>query len=152
MSSLPILKIHFHGGVVITTPLRQACLPWQPSFLQHISAVLMQQSGYPVFHDRDTPIELGLPWQSSPIWPLSVFHYWNLCSGQYTKTPSTSYISDLYIRLVVTLQFTSLIIDEDNSYWTWSLVFNSNTPNQYSLQSQTLSTYLKLQPSSRQIA
>ena len=129
MSSPPILKICSHGSVVITTSPRQACLPWQPSFLQHVFTVLMQQSGYLVFYDRNTSIELSLPWQNSPIWLLSVFYHWNLCLGQYTKTPSTFYISDLYIRLVVILQFTSLIISKDNSYWTWSLVFNSDIPN-----------------------
>ena len=37
-----------------------------------------------------------------------------------------------------------------NSYWTWSPVFNSDTPNQHSLPSQTSSYSLKLWPCSRQ--
>jgi len=48
--------------------------------------------------------------------------------GYTTETPSISYNTYLYIKLVVILQFASLIIDEDNFYWTWSLVFNANIP------------------------
>ena len=48
--------------------------------------------------------------------------------GFTTETLNIFYTICLYIRLVVTLQFASLIIDKDNSYWTWSLVFNSNIP------------------------
>jgi len=36
------------------------------------------------------------------------------------------------------------------SYWTQSLVFNGNTPNQYSLLSQTFPYHLKLRPYDRQ--
>jgi len=82
---------------------------------------------------------------------LSVFYHWNLYLKQYTETLSIFYISDLYIRLVVILQFASLIIDKDNFYWTWSPVFNSNTSNQYLLLFWTLSTHLKLQLYNRQI-
>ena len=42
--------------------------------------------------------------------------------GYTTETPSISYNMYLYIRLVATLYFTSLIIDENNFYWTWSPV------------------------------
>ena len=62
MSSLPILKIHFYSNRVIITSLRQACLLWWPSFLQHVSMALIQQSGYSVFYDRDIPIDFYLPW------------------------------------------------------------------------------------------
>jgi len=39
-----------------------------------------------------------------------------------------------------------------NSYWTQSLMFNSDTPNQYSLLSQTSFYSLKLWPHGRQMA
>jgi len=51
----------------------------------------------------------------------------------------------LYFWLVYkTSSYTSLIINKDNSYWTQSLVFNDNIPNQHSSPSQTLFTSLKL--------
>jgi len=71
-------------------------------FLQHVLMAVIQ-SRYPVFYDRNTPIELGLLWQSSPILLLLVSHHWNLHSVWYTEALSISYISDMYIRLVVTL-------------------------------------------------
>jgi len=50
-------------------------------YSEDISMAVMQQSRYSVFYDRNTLIELGLLWQSSPILLLSVFHYWNLYLG-----------------------------------------------------------------------
>jgi len=40
--------------------------------------MVMQQFGYPVFYDGDTPIQLSFPWQNSTILLLSVFYHWNL--------------------------------------------------------------------------
>ena len=131
--------------------MKQAHLLWQPLFLQHILTVVIQQSRYTIFHDGSTLILLSLLWQSSSTLLLSVFYHWTLCLEQYTKIPSISYMTDSYIRLVVILWFANLIIDEDNSYWTQSSVFNSNTPNQHSSPSQTLFTPLKLWLYDRQI-
>ena len=98
----------------------QACLPqWLP---------FLQPSGYSIFYGGDTLIQLGLPWQSYS------YQYFNTETSTWdnrgftTETSSISYTICLYIRLVVTLWFASLIINEDNSYWTWSLVFNGDTP------------------------
>jgi len=41
--------------------MKQACLSQQLSFSQHILTAVMQQSRYSIFHDGDTPIQLGLP-------------------------------------------------------------------------------------------
>ena len=103
MSGPPMLKTCLHGNTVPSTSMKQACLPWWPFFLQHILTAVMQQSRYPIFNNGDTPIQLGLLWQSSPTLLLSVSYYWNLYLGQYTKILSISYISYSYIRLVVTL-------------------------------------------------
>jgi len=65
--------------------------------------IVMQQSGYLVFYDSDTSIELGLLWQSSSILLLSVSYHWNLHLEWDTETLSISYTSDMYIKLVVTL-------------------------------------------------
>ena len=58
---------------------------------------------YLVFHNKDTPIKLGFSIvKFSYLTPISV-SLLNLCLEQYTETLSIFYISDLYIRLVVTL-------------------------------------------------
>jgi len=68
----------------------------------HLMAVL-QPSGYSVFYSRDTPIQLGLPWQSYPCQCLNTeTSAWGN-RGFITETPSISYNIYLYIRLVVTL-------------------------------------------------
>ena len=92
MSSPSILKICSHSGIVIPISIKQACLPWQPPFLQHISMAIIQQSEYQVFYNRDTLIELSLLWQSSSIWSLSVSYHWNLHSDNTLK-PWASLIS-----------------------------------------------------------
>ena len=68
----------------------------------HLMAVL-QPSGYSIFHGRDTPIQLSLPWQSYSYQCLNTeTSAWG--NGSITtKTLSISYIFYLYIRLVVTL-------------------------------------------------
>jgi len=42
---------------------------------EDVSVAVMQQSRYPVFYDKDTPIELSFPWQCSPTLLLSVFYH-----------------------------------------------------------------------------
>ena len=68
----------------------------------HLIAVL-QPSRYSIFHSRDTPIQLGLPW-----WSYSCQCRNTETSAQgnrsfTTETLSISYTFCLYIRLVVTL-------------------------------------------------
>ena len=99
--------------------------------------VVLQPSRYSIFHGRDTSIQLSLLWQSYSCQCLNTETSTQGNRGFTTETPSISYIICLYIRLVVTLWFTSLIINEDNSYWTQSPVFNGNTP---------ISTYSHLGP------
>jgi len=67
----------------------------------------MQSVRYLVFYDKNTPIKLNSLWQNSPIWSLSMFHYGNFYSELYTETLSISYVSGLYIRLVVTIVATT---------------------------------------------
>ena len=70
MPSSPIQKTHPHSNTPCKHLIQKACLLWQPPSLQHICIAVMQQSRDSVFHDRDTPIQLGLPWQSHT--PVSV--------------------------------------------------------------------------------
>ena len=102
---------------MVKSPPNHTSLPSTvATFLTTCLMAVLQPSGYSVFHSGDTPIQLSLPW-----WSYS-------CQCLNTETLSISYTIHLYIRLVVTLWSTSLIIDEDNSYWTWSPVFNGDTP------------------------
>ena len=115
----------------------------------HLMAVL-QPSGYSIFYGRDTPIQLGLPWQSYSYQCLNTeTSTWGNRSFT-TETLSISYAYYLYIRLVVTLWFASLIIDKDNlllnlisSVQWWYTI-------QYPLLFQTSSKYPKLQLCGRQ--
>jgi len=65
--------------------------------------VVLQPSRYSIFHGRDTPIQLGLPWQSYPCQCLNTETSAWSNRGFTTETPSISYTIYLYIRLVVTL-------------------------------------------------
>ena len=56
MLSLPIWKIHLHGNTAFSTSIIQAYLPWWLFFLQYVLVVVMKQSRYPVFYDKDTSI------------------------------------------------------------------------------------------------
>ena len=57
----------------------------------------------PVFHDRDTPIQLGLLWWSHLCQCLNTkTSAWGN-KGYTTETLSISYSRNLYIRLVVIL-------------------------------------------------
>jgi len=68
----------------------------------HFMAVL-QPSGYSVFHGRDTPIQLGLPWQSYSYQCLNTETSTQGNRSFTTETLGISYTIHLYIRLVVTL-------------------------------------------------
>ena len=50
--SLPVQKLHPHGDIVSQ--------PYKLTFLTTCLVAVMQTSGYSIFHDRDTPILLGL--------------------------------------------------------------------------------------------
>ena len=92
-------------------------------FLQPVSIAVIQLS----FNLLNAPSSIV---EFSYLAPFSVSILKSETSTQncILKPLSISWLSNLYIRLVVILQFTSLVINEDNLYWTWSLVFNSNTP------------------------
>ena len=84
------------------------------TFLATCLMVVLQPSGYSIFYNRNTPIWLGLPWQS---YSCQCFNTETSAQGNRsytTKTLSISYSRNSYIRLVVTLTFISLIINEDN--------------------------------------
>ena len=73
------------------------------TFLATRLMTVLQPSGYSVFHDRDTPIQLSLPWQGCSCQCLNTETSARGNRGFTTETPSISYIISLYIRLVVTL-------------------------------------------------
>jgi len=64
---------------------------------------MLQPSEYSVFHGRDTPIWLSLPWQSYSCQYLNTETFAQGNRGFTTETLSISYNICLYIRLVVTL-------------------------------------------------
>ena len=73
------------------------------TFLTTCLMVVLQPSGYSVFHGGDTPIQLGLPWWSYSCQCLNTETSAQGNRGFTTETPSISYTIHLYIRLVVTL-------------------------------------------------
>ena len=73
------------------------------TFLTTRLIVVLQLSGYSIFHDGDTPIQLSLPWRSCSCQYLNIeTSTWGNRSFT-TETPSIFYRISLYIRLVVTL-------------------------------------------------
>jgi len=65
--------------------------------------VVLQPSGYSIFYGGNTPIQLGLPWQSYPCQCLNTETSAQGNRGFTTETLSISYTICLYIRLVVIL-------------------------------------------------
>ena len=72
-------------------------------FLTIYLLAVLQPSGYSIFHGRDTPIWLGLPWQSYSCQYLNTETSAQSNRGFTTETLNIYYIICLYIRLVVTL-------------------------------------------------
>jgi len=68
----------------------------------HLTAV-MQLSRYSVFHNEDTPIQLGLLWWSHSCQCLNTETSTQGNRDYTTETSSIFYSINLYIRLVVTL-------------------------------------------------
>jgi len=53
-------EYHYHSDTALSiSKLKAYLLQWLPS-LQHALMVVVQQSRYSIFYDRDTPIQLGL--------------------------------------------------------------------------------------------
>ena len=73
------------------------------TFLATRLMAVLQPSGYFVFHDGDTPIQLSLLWWGYSSQCLNTETSAQGNKGFTTETPSISYIISLYIRLVVTL-------------------------------------------------
>ena len=72
-------------------------------FLTTHLMVVLQPFGYSIFHSRDTPIQLNLPWQSYFCQYLNTkTSAWGN-RGFTTETPNISYTICLCIRLVVIL-------------------------------------------------
>ena len=77
------------------------------TFLATCLMAVLQPSGYSVFHDGDTPIQLSLPWRSCSCQCLNTETSTRGNRGFTTETPSISYRISLYIRLVVTVMATT---------------------------------------------
>jgi len=100
MSRWVICQVHLSRNYipVVISSLNHTSLSFIiATFLTICLITVLQPSRYSIFYSRDTPIWLGLPWQSYS------------CQCLNTKTLSIFYSKHLYIRLVIT----SLIINED---------------------------------------
>jgi len=73
------------------------------TFLATCLMVVLQPSGYSVFHSEDTSIQLSLLWQSYSCQCLNTETSTQGNRDFTTETLSISYTIHLYIRLVVTL-------------------------------------------------
>jgi len=100
------IQVHLSGNNVpmVKPPLNHTSLPsTAATFLATCLMAVLQPSGYPIFHGRDTPIQLSLPWQSYFCQCLNTETSAQGNRGFTTGTLSISYNICLYIRLVVTL-------------------------------------------------
>ena len=86
---------------VISSPNYTSLPSTVATFLATCLMAVLQPSGYSVFHGRDTPIQLGLPWRSYPYQCLNTET--SAWSNRGFETLSISYTICLYIRLVVIL-------------------------------------------------
>ena len=100
---IPSLLIQNYIPMVILPPNHTSLSFIAAIFLVIYLTVVMQPSGYSVFHDGNTPILLSLPWQSYPYQCLNTETSAQDNRGYTTETPSISYNRNLYIKLVVTL-------------------------------------------------
>ena len=100
------MQVHPSGNyipAVISSPNYTSPPSTVATFLTTPLMEVLQPSGYSIFHSRDTPIQLGLPWWSYPYQCLNTeTSTWDNKSFT-TETLSISYTIHLYIRLVVTL-------------------------------------------------
>jgi len=98
------IQVHLSGNNVPTVkpPLNHTSLPsTAATFLATHLMVVLQSSGYSVFHGGDTPIQLL--WRSYSCQCLNTETSTQGNRGFTTETPNISYNISLYIRLVVTL-------------------------------------------------
>ena len=72
-------------------------------FLATYLMAVLQLSGYSAFYGRNTPIQLGLPWQCYSCQCLNTETSTQGDRGFTTETSNISYTISLYIRLVVIL-------------------------------------------------
>ena len=100
------MQVHLSGNNIPTvkpSPNHTTLPSTAATFLTTCLMAVLQLSGYSVFHGRDTPIQLGLLWQSYSCQYLNTeTSAWGN-RGFTTETPSISYTISLYIRLVVIL-------------------------------------------------
>ena len=98
------MQVHSSRNYIPTvkSPPNHTSLPsMAATFLATHLMVVLQLSGYSIFHSGDTPIQLGLPWQSYSYQYLNTETSTWSNRGFTTETPSISYTISLYIRLVV---------------------------------------------------
>jgi len=89
--------------MVISSPNYTSLPSTAVTFLATRLTVVLQPSGYSIFHSGDTPIQLGLPWwsYSCQCFNTETSDWSN--RGFTTETLSIFYNIYLYIRLVVIL-------------------------------------------------
>ena len=100
------MQVHLSGNnvpMVKPPPNHTSPSSTVATFLTTRLMVVLQSSGYSIFHSGNTPIQSGLPWQSYSCQCLNTeTSTWGNRSFT-TETPSISYTITLYKRLVVTL-------------------------------------------------
>ena len=100
------MQVHLSGNniPVVKPPPNHTSLPsTAATFLATYLMVVLQPSGYSIFHGGDTSIQLSLPWWSYFCRYLNTETSAQGNKGFTTETPSISYTFHLYIRLAVTL-------------------------------------------------
>ena len=110
------MKVHPSGNYIplVISSSNYTSLPFTAAtFLATYLMAVLQPSEYSVFHGRDTSIWLGLPWQSYSCQYFNTETSAQGNRGYPTEIPNISYNRSSYIRLVVTLYFASLIINEN---------------------------------------
>ena len=95
MPSLLVQKLHPHGDIIFQL--------YKPIFLAICFVAVIQPSRYSVFHNRNTPIQLGLLWQSHLCQCFNTETSTQNNRSYTTRTLSISYNRNSYIRLVVIL-------------------------------------------------
>jgi len=98
------IQVHPSGNyisVVILSPNYTSPSFMVATFLATYLIAVLQLSRYSVFHSRNTPIQLGLPWQSCSCQCLNTETSTQDNRGYTTDTPSISYSRNSYISLII---------------------------------------------------
>jgi len=100
-------SIHSENTSLWYTPCQQL-IQIKPILLTISLMVVMESSRYSIFHDGDTPIWLGLPWQNHFCQCLNTETSAQGNRGYITETLNISYSMNLYIRLVSSMVHTGV--------------------------------------------